>query len=282
MEIKANDVKTLREKTGAGMMECKKALVEAKGDFARAEKLLKELGLAAVEKRAGRATNEGKIFVRVLNGKAAMAELSCETDFVARNTDFISCGAEIIDTVLAKGKDAKSEELAGFVRDAASVIKENMSLKRYLYIESGSGEYLHEYIHGDGKIGVLVRAKADSPAAFAKESVKALIHDIALHIAAFNPSFLDRTKVSPDYIKEQEGIFKKQLESDERLKGKPANVIEGALKGKLNKHLGEICLLDQGFVRDEKQTVAKVLAAEGNASGCVLSITEFFYFRVGE
>jgi translation elongation factor EF-Ts len=146
MEIKANDVKTLREKTGAGMMECKKALVEAKGDFSKAEKLLKELGLAAVEKRAGRATNEGKIFVRVLNGKAAMAELSCETDFVARNTDFISCGAKIIDTVLAKGKSAKSEELAGFVRDAASVIKENMSLKRYLYVESGSGEYLHEYI----------------------------------------------------------------------------------------------------------------------------------------
>jgi elongation factor Ts len=282
VEIKATDVKALREKTGAGMMECKKALVDANGDFAKAEKLLKELGLAAVEKRAGRATNEGKVFVKVIKGKAALVELSCETDFVARNSDFISCGGKIADTILAKGKATTNDDLAAFVRDTASVIKENLALKRFLFVEAGKDEILHEYIHGDGKIGVLVRAKSDVPAAFEKEAVKNLIHDIALHIAAFNPGFLDRSKVSPDYIKEQEEIFKKQLEGDERLKGKPDKVLEGALKGKLGKHLGDICLLDQAFVKDEKLTVAKVLAAVGKEAGCSLSISEFFYFRVGE
>ena len=141
---------------------------------------------------------------------------------------------------------------------------------------------LHSYMHGEGKIGVIVKAKSDKPEALASAEVSTFIHDVALHIAAFNPMFLDQSKVGPEWIKEQEEIFKKQVEGDEKMKGKPANVIDGILKGKLNKLLSDICLLDQGFVKDEKQKVSAVMASVAKTVGATLSIVEYVYFRVGE
>lgn len=279
-EVKASDVKALREKTGAGMMDCKEALDATGGDFAKAEKLLKEKGLAAVEKRIGRATNEGKIFVSTAPGKAVALELTCETDFVARNADFIALGQDLAKTVLAKGYTSIVEDLSSKVTELASKIRENMSLKRFAVMSSGANECIHEYLHGD-KLGVLVKFKADKASLFADEKVKAFIHDVALHIAAFNPSFVGRGNVSPDYIKEQEEIFAKQIQQDEKMKGKPENVIKGITQGKMTKHLAEICLLEQGFVKDEKQTVSKVMAQVGKDSGGSLEIVEFLYYRVG-
>ncbi|MCX7025691.1 MAG: translation elongation factor Ts [Spirochaetes bacterium] len=278
MDIKSTDIKNLREKTGAGMMDCKKALTEAGGDSAKAEKLLKEWGLAGVEKRAGRATNEGRIFLKEGSGKAAIVELACETDFVSRNDDFIKFGNGIAAKIFA---GASAVSLESEVKGIASVIKENISLKRVATVTVATGEMIHSYMHGDGRIGVVVKIRSDKPEALAKPEVTAFAHDLALHIAAFNPVFLDQGKIPDAYKAEQKEIFLKQVEGDERMKGKPEKIIEGILVGKMKKLMADICLLDQGFVKDEKLSVAKVMADIGKSAGATLSIAEFLYLRVG-
>ncbi|MDR2103809.1 MAG: translation elongation factor Ts [Treponema sp.] len=282
MEISASEVKRLREKTGAGMMECKNALAAAGGDFDAAEKILKEKGLAALEKRSGRATNEGKIFVKIKDNRAVLVELSSETDFVARNPEFIALGNAIADRILEKGYTEPNEDLTGMVNDLAAKIRENMGLKRLKTLQAASGEYLTQYIHGDGNIGVVVKMGSDKPEAFNREEVKTLAFNLALHIAAFNPLALDRAKIDPEFLKEQEGIFRKQIAGDEKLQGKPEAVIEGILKGKINKYLGDICLLEQGYVKDEKLTVAQILADCGKQAGSQLSVNDYVYFKVGQ
>ncbi|MCL2139148.1 MAG: translation elongation factor Ts [Treponema sp.] len=282
-EISAADVKRLREKTGAGMMECKNALVNNGGDFEKAEKSLKEKGLAALEKRSGRATNEGKVFVGIKeDGSAAvLAELASETDFVARNDEFIALGGEIVKKALENGFDAPNDELNGMVTGLATKIRENMSLKRLRMINACTGEYLAKYIHGDGNIGVAVKCKSDKAEIFTDNEIQNFIFSLALHIAAFNPFALDRNKIDPAYILEQEEIFRKQMEQDEKLAGKPANVLEGILKGKVNKHLAEICMMEQGYVKDDKLTVAQAISEYAKKTGATLEIAEYAYFKVG-
>jgi elongation factor Ts len=280
MEIKASDVKNLREKTGAGMMDCKNALVKTNGDFAAAEKILKELGLAAVEKRADRVTNEGKVFARVSGSKAVLVELACETDFVSRNDDFNAAGEKAADLAIAKGLKAPCPELEAFVVDAASKIKENLSLKSVTFLDAPSC-HIASYLHGEGKIGVLVALKSDKAEALGKPEAKALAFDLALHIAAFNPAYLDASKVDPAYLKEQEELFRAQVAKDEKMKAKPANVIDGIIKGKISKHIEEICLLEQSFVKDDKKKVKDVLAETGKALGASLSIEAYRYVKVG-
>jgi elongation factor Ts len=287
MEISAADVKRLREKTGAGMMECKNALVAAEGDFNKAEKVLKEKGLAAVEKRAGRATNEGKIFVKIADrgnegSRAAVVELASETDFVARNPEFITLGDAIAARILEKGYTEPNDELNGMVTDLATKIRENMALKRFTLVEGTAKEYVTQYIHGDGNIGVVVKIGADKAEALQTEAVRSFAFNTALHIAAFNPLALDRSKIDPGFLKEQEEIFRKQMEGDEKLQGKPAAVVENILKGKINKYLADICLLEQGYVKDEKQTVAQALAECGKQAGAALCISGYVYYKVGQ
>jgi elongation factor Ts len=282
VDIKASDIKQLREKTGAGMMDCKKALTEAKGDFAGAEKILREWGMAGVEKRAGRATNEGRIFLKEAPGKIALVEIVCETDFVCRNKDFIAAGNKVVEIAFAKGYDKPNPELESQVKDLAAIIKENIALKRVRLVTAGAGEYLHAYVHGEGTLAVIVKFRSDKSDAFANEKVKAFVHDVALHIAAFNPMFLDQTKPSPVWIQEQKDIFKKQVELDEKLKGKPDKVIQGVLAGKLKKLMSEISLLDQGFVKEEKTPVAQALAAVAKEAGAKLEIVDFVYVKIGE
>jgi elongation factor Ts len=282
-QISATDVKKLREKTGAGMMECKNALVAANGDMAAAEKNLKEKGLAAVEKRSGRAANEGKIFIGISEDgtRAVMAEVACETDFVARNPDFSALGTALTAKALEKGYTDTADELKGMVTDMAAKIRENMSLKRLMAIDAGPNETLNRYIHGEGAIGVVAKLAADKPEILKNEDVKAFAFTIALHIAAFNPMALSRDKVDQGWLKEQEDIFRKQMEQDESVKGKPANVVDNILKGKVNKFLKDICLLDQGYVKDEKLSVAQALAEEGKKAGAILSIADYAYYKVG-
>ena len=282
-EISAADVKKLREKTGAGMMECKNALVASGGDAAAAEKILKEKGLAAVEKRSGRAANEGKIFIKIKDdgSRAVLAEVATETDFVARNPDFIVLGDAITAKALEKDYTEITDELTEMVKDLAAKIRENMSLKRLMAMDAGTNEYLCQYIHGDGAIGVVVKLTADKADALKDEDVQAFAFTLALHIAAFNPMALSKEKIDPDWLKEQEEIFRKQMEQDESVKGKPANVVDNILKGKVNKFLKEICLLDQGYVKDEKLSVAKALEEAGKKAGAVFSVTDFVYYKVG-
>ncbi len=282
MEIKASDVKALREKTGAGMMECKNALVTCEGDFGKAEKLLKEKGLAALEKRADRATNEGKIFIKIKDHTAILVELVSETDFVARNPEFIALGGAIIDRAFEKGYTEINDDLNGMVTDLATKIRENMGLKRVKVVKAASNEYMTSYIHGDGAIGVVVKVAANPEKALGDERLKAFAFDLALHIAAFNPMALDRSKIDAAHLAEQEEIFRKQMEADEKMKGKPASVVDSILKGKINKYLSDICLLDQGFVKDEKFSVAKTMEDLGKQVGAQLSITDYVYFKVGQ
>ncbi|MDR1324795.1 MAG: translation elongation factor Ts [Treponema sp.] len=280
--ISAADVKRLREKTGAGMMECKNALVETDGDFDKAEKLLKEKGLAAVEKRSDRATNEGKVFIKAKDDTAVLVELAAETDFVARNPEFIALGSAIADRILQKGYTGVNEELTGMVTDLATKIRENMGLKRMQVIKAEANESIAEYIHGEGSIGVAVKLAADKPEALAQEAFKELAHGLAMHIAWANPLVIDRKQLDAAFIAEQEEIFRKQMEADENLKEKPLAALDNILKGKVSKYLKSLCLLDQGYVKDEKLSVAQVLTGCGKELGTTLAISGYVYFKVGQ
>ena len=278
MTVTPAAVKELRDKTGAGMMDCKKALVEADGDMAKAEKLLKESGLAAAAKRMGRTTNEGRVFSKLVGSRGALVELSSETDFVARNSDFIALGERIIDRLIAEGAKADAAALEAMVAETAGIIKENMGLRRHKVVDAASNEMLVDYIHGEGRIGVILRFRLGNPALASDPRVKETTFDMALHVAAFAPAYLSRGDVDPAYIAEQEAIFGKQVEAMD----KPANVLAGIVKGKVNKHLGEICLLEQGFVKDEKIKVAKVLEDLGKQAGGKIELVEYLYFKVGQ
>ena len=278
MAVQASDVKKLREKTSAGMLDCKNALSEADGDFKKAEKLLKERGIAAASKRSARATNEGRIFSNVQNKHGGLVELSCETDFVARNEDFITFGNKIVNDAVESGSEDITPAIEEEVKELISTIKENIKIRRIKIIEAAENELLVDYIHGEGRIGVLIKMKAEDSSALEKEEVKNFAFDCALHVAAFNPMYLSREAVDKEYLEEQEQIFTKQAEQ----LGKPENVMQGIVKGKLNKHLSEICLINQGFVKEEKKSVEKIMDELSKSVGTKLSITDYAYFSVGE
>lgn len=278
MDIKATDVKALREKTGAGMMDCKKALAETDGDAGKAEKILKELGLAAAAKRSGKAANEGRIFSAVGSDRAGLLEFSSETDFVARNEEFIETGNNVLSMVIETGLTEANDEVNTVVDTLKSRIKENIILRRFKTLEFGSTDVVVDYIHGDGKIGVLVKLTTDSETTANNESVREFAFDCALHVAAYNPAFATREDIEESYISEQESIFRKQAESMD----KPAKVIEGIIKGKLNKHLAEVVFVDQGFVKEEKTKVADVAKRISKEVGGTVGVSEYQYYRVGE
>lgn len=260
-------------------MDCKKALTEAGGDFGQAEKILKELGLAAAAKRGGRATNEGRVFTHVGSGKAGILEISCETDFVARNDDFAALGRKIVDKMVETGKPATDPSFAEMIQDAITTIKENMGIRRGQIMEADETELISDYIHGEsGRIGVLAKVKVDKPELLSHEAVKNFAFDVALHVAAFRPTFLSIETADPTYVSEQEEIFAAQAKA----LGKPENVTKGIAAGKLKKHLGEICLLEQGFVKDEKRSVSQIAGDLGKEIGGSVNVTDFVYYMVGE
>src|SRR5208337_4319790 len=267
MEIKATEVKKLREKTGAGMLDCKNALVKTDGDFDKAERLLKEQGLAAAVKKSDRVTNSGKIFSRILPDKGILLELTCETDFVARNSMFLELGEAILNKVVAQKLTTPTEELQLMVKETIGKIKENMQLRRIVSLPVAANEVLVEYIH-DNRIGVMLRFSLGDPNVKDSPRVKEILFDCALHAAAFGPLFLSRDKVNPEFLKEQEEIFAKQAEN----LGKPPNVLQGIIKGKMNKMLSEICLLEQPFVKDDKRKVSKVLEELSKEAGTKIDI----------
>jgi len=277
MEIKAADVKALREKTGAGMMECKNALTECNGDASAAEKLLKEKGLAAVEKRSGRATSEGLVLIKNTEKKAVIAELTCETDFVAKNVDFIALGDKIINTAYDKGITSVTSELSDMVLELATKVRENMALSRLEAVNAGADEYISKYIHSDKKTGVVVMLKADKAEVFANKDVQDFAYDCCLHIAAFTPLYTATSEVDAGYIADQKEIFTVQAKES----GKPENVQAGIVQGKLKKHLAEICFLEQPFVKDDKLSVTKKMEEVAKAAGGKLSVSKIILFQLG-
>ncbi|MCK5154661.1 MAG: translation elongation factor Ts [Spirochaetales bacterium] len=278
MEIKAAQVKTLRQKTGAGMVDCKNALVKAEGDSVKAERILKELGLAAAAKRSGRATNQGSVFTLIEPKEAVILEVGCETDFVANNKDFDILGNNLTQMALKSDTEEITDAMKEKVTETISIIKENISLKRLKKMTIADDELVVNYIHGGGSIGILVKLKSEKKEALEDEKVKTMGFDCALHLAAFNPEHLSRDVIPADYVKEQEEIFTVQAKN----LGRPEKVLEGIVKGKMNKHFSEICFLDQPFVKDDKQSVTKVLEALSKDIGSKITVTEFIYYRVGE
>ncbi len=277
MAITAADVKKLRDITGAGMMDCKKALNEAGGDMAQAEKILKEMGLAAVAKRQERATENGRVFTAVKGNKAVLLELSCETDFVAKNEQFAALGENLCSVILDKGYTEPNDELKGMVDALIAIIKENMALKCFKVIDIPENGYASTYVHGEGAVAVVVVFKADSAAAFENAAVQEFTHDCALHVAAYKPQFLKSAVEPKEYEEEQLSIFRAQVEQMD----KPEKVKEGIVRGKLSKLYSEICFLSQAFVKDDTMSVEKKMAAVAKEAGCKLEIVSCDYLQAG-
>lgn len=260
-EITATLVKDLREKTSAGMMDCKKALTETNGDFEAAVKWLREKGLAAAAKRSDRATSQGLIDIKFTedNKTAVILELNSETDFVARNDKFKALLNQLMDQVLAtKPTDMatleqqayigdKNKKVADLVTDAVAVIGENIVARRFALV-STTGT-LASYIHMGGAIGVIVECSGAVDTAIVK--------DIAMHVAAANPTYLDRTQVPADELAKEKEIYKQQAANE----GKPAAILEKIAEGKLAKYYQENCLLEQAFIKDPDKKVKDILPA---------------------
>ncbi len=279
--ISASDVKKLRDITGAGMMDCKKALTQADGDFAGAEKILKEMGLAAVAKRQDRATENGRVFVESDGKNVVMLSLSCETDFVAKNEDFKKLGEDLCKVILEKGYTEPNDELKAMVDALIAIIKENMNLVSFSLTAIPENGYCATYVHGEGAVAVSVILTSDNKAAFENEAVKEFAHDLALHCAAYKPQYLSDKVVEKAYEEEQLGIFRAQVAQDEKLASKPDKVKEGIVRGKLQKLYKEICFLDQAFVKDDSKSVAQALADCGKAAGAKLDIVSYAVFQAG-
>ncbi|MCR4734637.1 MAG: translation elongation factor Ts [Treponema sp.] len=277
MAFTASDIKNLREMTGAGMMECKKALTECDGNIDEAAKYLKEKGLAAAAKRADRATAEGRLFMRQEGNKIYVVEMTCETDFVANNADFIALGEKMLDVTIAKGYTKVEEEHNKMLEDLKVSIRENMNVAKVEVIEVPADATGAFYIHSDKKTGSVVVVKGSTA-----EAVKTFAYDCCLHIAAFTPSYTSKKDVPQSYIDEQKEIFKAQMDQDEKMASKPENVKEGILQGKVNKHLAEICFEDQMFVKDDKKTVTAKLAEIGKEAGASLSFATAKLYVLGK
>ena len=207
-----------------------------------------------------------------------MVELTCETDFVAKNKEFLSLGKSISTMAIEKGSKARPEDFLSQVQDAVGKIKENITLRRLQVIEAGENELILDYIHGEGKIGVMVKYSLSDAALKDNDKVKEVAFDLTLHTAAFSPLFLTRDQVPQSYLQEQEELFTKQAEK----LGKPEKVLKGIVQGKLNKHLAEICFVDQPFVRDQNLKVSKVLDALGKEVGGKVEIGEYLYYNVAD
>ncbi len=291
MEITAAMVKQLREMTGAGVMACKKALVETDGDYDKAIEVLREKGEATAVKKAGRIAAEGVVRAEVRDDRlGVIVEVNSETDFVAKNEKFGAFVSDVVEQVFATNSATAEELLAEqFVKDSSktvkeelvsqiSVIGENLSIRRFAKINSDG--IVVPYIHGGGRIGVLVEAKAD----VVNDDVKEALKNIAMQIAALNPKYTERSEVSEEFIAHEKEILMAQIKNDPKESQKPEKVIEGMIEGRINKEMKEICLLDQVYVKaeDGKQTVAQYVAQVAKATGSNLTIKGFVRYETGE
>lgn len=286
MAITAEQVKTLRDHTGAGMMECKKALTEADGDLEQATTILRKRGLAQAAKRAGRTTNEGLVGVRVLDGgkSGVIAEVNCESDFVARTDAFQALVGEVLDTIAA-GNGGDPQALVGpetpiGQKLTATIAKtgENMAIPRVARLDSNGG-LVGSYTHLGGKIGVIVEVAGVPAGKESSDDVATLVKELAMHIAAASPGYATREDVPADLVDKEKAVYRGQMESS----GKPANVIEKIIEGKLGSYYSQVVLPDQPTIRDPKVSVQQLLAATAKGLGAgALSVPRFVRFKVGE
>lgn len=292
MAITAAMVKELRELTGAGMMDCKKALGETDGDMDAAVEYLRKNGQAKAEKKAGRIAAEGLCRVAVKDDRtAAVVEVNSETDFVAKNADFQA----YVEAVAAQAVDSDAADLDAFMAEAwhldtaktvkdalvdkIAVIGENLNIRRFQKVVAQNGCVV-TYVHGGGRIGVIVEAATD----VVNDAVKEALTNIAMQVAALSPKYISTADVSEEYKEHEKEIIAEQIKNDPKMAGKPEKVIEGAVNGRLNKELKEVCLLEQVYVKaeDGKQSVAKYIEQVAKENSADLSIKSFVRFETGE
>ena len=282
MAFSAQDVKTLREMTGCGMMDCKKALTETDGDMDKAVEFLREKGLATAAKKAGRIASEG-IVKSYIDGKVGvLVEVNSETDFVAKNDEFLAFVDSIAKTVAANnpadvealkelpivgGEGTVGEELTAKI----AKIGENMNIRRFVRIETTGA--VVDYIHAAGKIGVLVEADAED-----NDATRECLKNVAMQVAALSPKYLSSADIPDDYKEHEKNILIAQLQNDPKNASKPANIIEKMIEGRLAKEFKEVCLLEQEYVKAEnKESVGKYVASVGN-----ITVKQFVRFETGE
>lgn len=291
--VTAAMVKELREATGAGMMDCKKALAATEGDFDKAIDFLREKGLAGAQKKAGRIAAEGLVEAVVSEDgkKAVLVEVNAETDFVAKNETFRSYVRE----VAAQALDTKATDIDGFLAEKwsldntltvaeklssmISIIGENMSIRRFDQVEEANG-VLVSYIHGGGKIGVLIDLETD----VVNDAIKEMAHNVAMQVAALKPLYTSDAEVDADYLAKEKEILIAQIKNDPKEANKPEKVIEGMIQGRIKKQLKDICLLDQPYVKaaDGKQSVEAYVAEVAKANGANVKVKSFVRFETGE
>lgn len=290
-EISAKTVMDLRARTNAGMMDCKKALAEAGGDMDKAEEILRKKGIAKITGRTDRVSKEGVIHALVsADGKTgALVEVNCETDFVAKNDGFRSFVDDLTQHVLGsssanleallaepytKGKGSVDEA----VKAKGAETGEVTLLRRFTRFATDSNSALTTYLHLGGRIGVMVEVSAGKAESLGTDAFKGLLKDLTLQIAAANPAYLVRGEVPAEEVAKEKAIY---AESD-RLKGKPAAAMEGILNGMLNKYYSQICLVEQGFIKDPDKSVDDLVKSVGKDLGDTLTIKRFARFAVGE
>ena len=293
MAVTAAMVKELREMTGAGMMDCKKALAATDGDMDKAVEFLREKGLAGAEKKAGRIAAEGIVATAMTEDekKAVVVEVNAETDFVAKNAKFQAYVAQVAAqalTTTAADMDAFMEEkwaadetltVKEALSSQISIIGENMNIRRFKQVVEENGVVV-SYIHAGGRIGVLV----DVETSVVNDAVKEMGKNIAMQIAALNPKYTSRDEVSADFIEHEKSILMAQIQNDPKEASKPEKVIQGMIQGRINKELKEICLLDQTYVKaeDGKQSVAQYVAQVAKENGANITVKGFVRFETGE
>ncbi len=291
MAITAAMVKELREKSGAGMMDCKKALNETNGNMDEAMEYLRKNGQAKAEKKAARIAAEGIVKIAVKDNTAAIVEVNSETDFVAKNEKFQTYVGKVAEQVLVSNaadidafmEESWTEDTSKTVKDAlveqVAVIGENLKIRRFEKVVAENGCVV-DYIHGGGRIGVIVEADTT----VVNDAVKEAMKNIAMQIAALNPKYVTRSEISAEYIAHEKEILLAQIMNDPKESQKPEKVINGMIEGRVNKELKEICLVDQVYVKaeDGKQTVAKYLEAVSKEAGAPVSVKRFVRFETGE
>jgi elongation factor Ts len=287
--ITAAIVKELRDKTNAGMMDCKKVLTETNGDIEASIKLLRERGIMKSSKMADRAATEGVITARVNAAADAgiLLELNCETDFVSKNENFQAfvgsladklAEASAVDLTAALAVQHGEQSIEDTVKAKVGEVGENLQFRKYVRFDAAPGGVVASYIHLGGKVGVLIEVGTTKPETKGTDTFKELIKDLTLHIAACAPKGLSRDDIPQSVVDNELDIFRTRLEAE----GKPANIIENILKGQIGKFFAESCFLEQGFVKDSDIKISALLEAKGKELGDTLTVSRFVRFGLGE
>lgn len=277
MAISASMVKDLREKTGAGMMDCKKALVEVDGDMEKAVDWLRQKGMAKAAKKSGRATSEGLVAVaEAADGKSmAMAALLCETDFVARGDQFRELAAKVAKTVLDKAP-ADADALQGLIGEEVTQliasVGENMQLGRFArHTRSADSDVIGQYVHSNGKIGVMVDLSLGNAANAGKDEVRDLARNLAMQVAAANPMSLDAASLDQAAVEREREVYRQKALEE----GKPANIVDKIADGAVKKFQKEVCLMEQPYIRDDKKSVGDIVREAAKAIGDTITVKGF-------